>query len=415
MGRSPINHSLHSLINSLVVIFMKPAPNSLSSPNNPFIELKNVHKIFRTSAGEYHALKDINLTFQRGDFVAIMGKSGSGKSTLLNMLTGIDHPTTGTVRIGDADSGYAELHHMQEGQLAVWRGKTMGIVFQFFQLLPTLSILENTLLPMDYGNVYASDEREEHALALLRLLDLEEMADKLPAALSGGQQQIAAIARALANDPPIIVADEPTGNLDSRTAETVLQIFAALAERGKTILIVTHDPTLAHYAARRIVISDGELINERIADALPMLTHPQMLQITKLATPRRYEGGDVIARQGAVDEGLYIVNRGEVELYRQGRGKTLELAGKLMAGQYFSNLEMIEMQDCDLTCQAASDTVEMLCMTIGQFSQWLSENPTAESALRHKAQERGAQFCPASISLRSRIARKSRLRFWRRQ
>ncbi|MFZ6026335.1 MAG: ATP-binding cassette domain-containing protein [Chloroflexota bacterium] len=400
---------------------MQTTPIPLTPPEAPLIQLENVHKIFKTSAGEYHALKGINLSFQRGDFAAIMGKSGSGKSTLLNMLTGIDHPTSGLVRVEDA-----QLHQMNEGQLAVWRGRAMGIVFQFFQLLPTLSILENILLAMDYASVYPQSEREERACALLRLLALEDMADKLPAALSGGQQQIAAIARALANDPPIVVADEPTGNLDSRTAETVLKIFADLAARGKTILIVTHDPTLAHRAARRILISDGELVNEYVVQALPVLTHPQMLQIGKLAVPRRYEHGATIARQGAMDEGLYVLCSGQVEILRQGRRRGEEPIGVLVPGTYFSHLEMLETEDCDIVCRAQGP-VEMLCVAQGLFSQWLSQNTTAEAALRQAARQRSQQLCPAS-SPRSQLhsevpqlddqpqqppARKPRSRFWR--
>ena len=204
-----------------------------------FINLENIVKVFKTPAGEFFALKNISMGFDQGEFTAIMGKSGSGKSTLINMITGIDHPTSGAVRIGGT-----ELYKFKEGQMAEWRGKNLGIVFQFFQLLPTLSILENTILPMDYCNIHPPAEREKRAHDLLKRLDLDDFADKLPAGVSGGQQQIAAIARSLANDPPIIIADEPTGNLDSRTAELVLNIFEQLAREGKTILIVTHDPIL---------------------------------------------------------------------------------------------------------------------------------------------------------------------------
>ncbi len=223
----------------------------------PLIELVHVSKIYKSGAGEFAALKDINLQFRRGDYAAIMGKSGSGKSTLINMITGIDTPTSGQVRVGDV-----ELQHMRQGDISVWRGANMGVVFQFFQLLPMLSVLENTILPMDFCNMYKKDEREERAMDLLAMVGLEDVANKLPDALSGGQQQIAAIARSLANDPPIIVADEPTGNLDSRTAERILTIFEELAGAGKTILIVTHDSTLAERASRRIVIVDGELTSE---------------------------------------------------------------------------------------------------------------------------------------------------------
>jgi ABC-type lipoprotein export system ATPase subunit len=320
------------------------------------------------------------------------------------MITGIDHPTSGTVRVDQA-----QLHRMNEGQMAVWRGRTLGIVFQFFQLLPTLTILENTLLPMDYSGIFPPEERETRALELLRMLELEEMADKLPAALSGGQQQIAAIARALANDPPIIVADEPTGNLDSRTAEHVLQIFSDLAERGKTILIVTHDPTLARRSTRRVVISDGELVNEWVTQALPMLNHPQMLKITKIAAIRRFEPGTTLARQGAMDAGLFVITQGRVEVLRQQRLRPPEVVGHLQAGDYFSDLEVLETQSCDLTFRAAADNpVETLCLTLGQFSQWLAENPSGESALRHAAIEHSLAFCPGAIPKAERPAQARR-------
>ncbi len=233
-------------------------PRQAATNGRPLIELTGVYKIYKTGAGEFAALKNINLQFERGDYAAIMGKSGSGKSTLINMITGIDTPSAGIVRVGDV-----ELQHMRQGDISVWRGANMGVVFQFFQLMPMLTVLENTLLPMDFCNMYAKEEREQRAMELLTMVGLEEVVHKLPDALSGGQQQIAAIARSLANDPSIIVADEPTGNLDSRTAERILTIFEELAGQGKTILIVTHDSTLAERASRRIVIVDGELNDER--------------------------------------------------------------------------------------------------------------------------------------------------------
>ncbi len=362
----------------------------MSTSDRPLIQLTNVHKTFNTAAGQYNALKGINLTFSQGEFTSIMGKSGSGKSTLLNMVTGIDHPTSGVVRIGDE-----ELHRMNESQMAVWRGRNLGIVFQFFQLLPTLTILENTLLPMDYGNIYPPAEREPRALELLRMLDLSDMADKLPAALSGGQQQIAAIARSLANDPPILVADEPTGNLDSRTAERVLDIFNQLALQGKTILIVTHDSSLARRSTRRVLICDGELVNEHIAHALPSLSHVQLLKLTKLMTPRRYETGVTVARQGALDAGLFVLTGGRVDILRQGEAKSLSLITTLLPGQYFSNLELLETELCDLTFRVTSDgPVDILCLPLAQFDQWLVENPSAENALRRSAAERSGFYCP---------------------
>jgi ABC-type lipoprotein export system ATPase subunit len=358
--------------------------------SRPLIELNNVVKVFKTSAGEFYALKNINLTFERGEFTSIMGKSGSGKSTLINMITGIDHPTSGSVRVGDV-----ELQKMKEGQLAVWRGRAMGIVFQFFQLLPTLTILENTLLPMDYCNMYPLAEREGRAHDLLAMLGLQDMADKLPAALSGGQQQIAAIARALANDPPIIIADEPTGNLDSQTEKLILNIFEDLASRGKTILIVTHDPTLGRRSTRRVLISDGELVNEVVAQALPALGHSQMLKITRLVKPRTFEPGVAIARRGAIDEGLYIVTGGTVQVTSERRSRATEMVGQIHVGQCFSEFELLESEYHDLCFRASLDEpVKTLCLPQEALSQLIEEAPAVEHVLRQAAFAHLTQYFP---------------------
>jgi putative ABC transport system ATP-binding protein len=220
------------------------------------IHLDKVVKTYVNAAGEFPALKGIDLQIQYGQFVSLIGKSGSGKSTLLNMLTGIDHPTRGRVTIGGQD-----VYAMSESERALWRGQTVGIVFQFFQLLPTLTLLENVMLPMDYCDVYRAAERPERALALLEQVGLKAQAHKLPAAVSSGQQQSAAIARALATDPPIVVADEPTGNLDSRSANAIYDLFQGLAEQGKTILIVTHDPSLTGRTDQTVILADGEIID----------------------------------------------------------------------------------------------------------------------------------------------------------
>ncbi len=222
------------------------------------IDLRDVVKIYSNAAGDFPALKGINLQLNYGEFVSVVGKSGSGKSTLLNMITGIDHPTSGCVMVGNED-----IYAMNESRRALWRGRTVGIVFQFFQLLPTLTLLENTMLPMDYCNIYGVGERPEHAMELLRTVGLEEQAHKLPASVSSGQQQSAAIARALATDPPILVADEPTGNLDSRSAARIIQFFDQLASQGKTILIVTHDPSITEKTDRTVVIADGLIVADR--------------------------------------------------------------------------------------------------------------------------------------------------------
>ena len=222
--------------------------------HHALIELRKVVKTFETTAGTFTALKGIDVKVDKGEFVAVIGKSGSGKSTLINTITGIDRPSTGEVLIGDSS-----VHKLNEGKIGEWRGRNIGVIFQ---LLPTLTVAENIMLPMDFCNMYKPSERRARALELLRQMDLEDQADKLPAQLSGGQQQRVAIARALANDPPMLVADEPTGNLDSKTAETVFQMFERLVAGGKTILMVTHDRDLAKRFPRTLVIADGEIADE---------------------------------------------------------------------------------------------------------------------------------------------------------
>ena len=230
------------------------------------VQIRNVTKSFETAYGEFRALKGVSLDIGRGQFMALTGKSGSGKSTLLNVMTGIDRPTGGHVRIGGVP-----VESLPEGPLARWRGRNIGIVFQFFQLLPTLTILENVLLPMDFCNLFGRKERRERGLFLLGKTGIEDQAHKLPMTLSGGQQQRAAIARALANDPPIVVADEPTGNLDSRSAASIFELFKELADDGKTIVVVTHERDFSKYFEKTVVLSDGAIVagNGPIADSLP--------------------------------------------------------------------------------------------------------------------------------------------------
>ncbi len=223
------------------------------------IQLEHVCKGYETAAGRSEVLRDIDLEVQAGEFLAIVGKSGSGKSTLLNMMTGIDHPDSGSVRVDGA-----AVHQLDEARLARWRGRHVGIVFQFFQLIPTLSILENLLLVMAFVNVVPKHARRKRALDLLNRMGIAGHEDKLPAALSGGQQQRAAIARALANNPPILVADEPTGNLDSVNAESIQGLFKSLAEAGTTVIVVTHDDALSAGYRRVITLKDGVIAGERI-------------------------------------------------------------------------------------------------------------------------------------------------------
>jgi putative ABC transport system ATP-binding protein len=220
----------------------------------PIVSLKRVGKTYETPAGAFTALADIDLTLMRSDFVAVVGKSGSGKSTLINLLTGIDRPTTGEIAVAGMT-----ITGRSESQLAAWRGRSVGIVFQFFQLLPTLTVAENVMLPMDFGARYPVRERRSRALDLLGEVGIREQAGKLPAMLSGGQQQRAAIARALANAPPLLVADEPTGNLDSRTADDILALFSRLAGSGTTVVVVTHEREVARLVDRVVALSDGRI------------------------------------------------------------------------------------------------------------------------------------------------------------
>ena len=223
-------------------------------PTGPsrLIELRQVTKSYAVASGKFLALKGIDLQVDAGEFVAIVGKSGSGKSTLINVITGIDNPTSGEVLVAST-----MVSALDQEQLAIWRGRSVGVVFQFFQLLPTLTVAENVILPMDFCKTYPVRERRARAISLLEKVGIAEQADKLPTQLSGGQQQRAAIARALANDPPIIVADEPTGNLDSQTSEDVMRLFATLASEGKTVVMVTHERDFSRYFTRAIMLVDG--------------------------------------------------------------------------------------------------------------------------------------------------------------
>lgn len=221
------------------------------------VELRQVVKIYESAASRYAALRGINLTVNPGEFVAVVGKSGSGKSTLMNMVTGIDRPTSGEVLVNGS-----AIHTFSEGKMAVWRGNQVGVVFQFFQLLPTLTVIENVMLPMDFCRKYTLRERQKRAIFLLEQVELADQATKLPATLSGGQQQRVAIARALANDPPIVVADEPTGNLDTKTAQSVFLLFDWLVSQGKTIIMVSHDLDLVARVPRVIYLQDGRVVGD---------------------------------------------------------------------------------------------------------------------------------------------------------
>ncbi len=229
--------------------------------NEALVRLENVEKVFKTKAGPFTALRGVDLQIQGGEFVAIVGPSGSGKSTLINMITGVDRPTSGEVHVAGE-----RLTGMSENKVAKWRGRNVGVVFQFFQLMPTLTILENVMMPMLYGGTYKG-QRRERAMEVLELVQVPETAEDFPSQISGGQQQRAAIARALVNDPKLLVGDEPTGNLDTISAGLVFELFEELVRQGKTIVMVTHDRDLAGRIPRVEEVRDGRLVGAGEVDA----------------------------------------------------------------------------------------------------------------------------------------------------
>ncbi len=348
------------------------------------IQMRGVVKTFKNAAGSFTVLKGIDLDIQRGEFAAVIGKSGSGKSTLLNMMTGIDHPTSGQVVIGGVD-----IYRMSESQRSLWRGRNLGIVFQFFQLLPMLTLLENVMLPMDYVGLYDFDERPRRAMQLLEMVGLEQVAHKLPLAVSTGQQQAAAIARALATDPPLLVADEPTGNLDSRAAEAIMDLFGELVSKGKTIVMVTHDPSLTSRTSRTITISDGLLINETVARALPLLTHPQMLKVTQKLERRQFAAGQTILHKDEHVEHFFLIERGEVVVVLQGRRREDTVIARLGAGDFFGEIELVKGGKSIASVRAAPEgEVELLALPRADFEQMLAESPLTQEAISKLVQER---------------------------
>ncbi len=346
-----------------------------------FIRLQNVVKTYVTPAGSFKALRDINLQIKKGEFMAVVGKSGSGKSTLLNMITGIDRPTTGEVWV----NGTA-VHKMDENQMAIWRGTNLGIIFQFFQLLPALNLLQNVILPMDLAGKYSPRERRQRAEHLLELVGLSEHKHKLPSMISGGQQQRAAIARALANDPPLLIADEPTGNLDSKTAESVFALFNDLVAQGKTVIIVTHDSALAKRAHRTALIADGEIVNEYVAKALPTLTAAQLLAATHKCNAREYEAGAMILAEGKDNDKFYIVSKGTVEVVLPRPNQSDVVILQLGPGKYFGEISFFHDSKTNASVRASeSGPVEVLSIRKEQLNELLNESEVTREALNQAA------------------------------
>ncbi|MCL4395074.1 MAG: ATP-binding cassette domain-containing protein [Chloroflexi bacterium] len=352
--------------------------------NEHLIEMRQVVKNFETAAGTFTALKNVDLKVDPGEFVAVIGKSGSGKSTLINMIAGIDRPTSGQVFVGDT-----AVHLLNENQMAIWRGRHLGIVFQFFQLLPTLSIVENVMLPMDFCNVHAARERRDRALPWLEPVEMKDHAGKLPSAVSGGQQQRVAIARALANDPPVIVADEPTGNLDSKTADAVFELFDGLVRQGKTILMVTHDNDLTKRVSRAVMISDGQVIEEYLAAVFPTLEEGQLVEATRRLEPIRYAPGDVILREGTPADRFYIIMKGQVDvLVRRPSGEPLVVT-TLDKGQYFGEIELMRGGHNIATIRAAlASEVEVATLDRDTFANVIGQSAKTRALVERTVQDR---------------------------
>jgi ABC-type lipoprotein export system ATPase subunit len=352
--------------------------------NKHLIELRQVIKTFETAAGKFVVLKGIDVAVDKGEFVAVIGKSGSGKSTLVNMITGIDRPSSGEVFVGDS-----AIHTFNESQMAVWRGKNLGIIFQFFQLLPTLSLVENVMLPMDFCNLYTPSERRKRAMALLEQVEMQDHAHKLPSAISGGQAQRVAIARALANDPPILIADEPTGSLDSKTANAVFQIFQDMIDQEKTIVMVTHDNDLARRASRAIIVVDGQVTNQYVTTALPDLGVDQMTWVARQLERQTFEGGATIVNQGDMADRFFIITRGEVEIVLPHPDGQEIVVDRLQRGQYFGEVGLLSGGTRTATARAAPETeVEVASLSRDDFSRLMQDSNETRDVMEQITQER---------------------------
>ncbi|MCK4489597.1 MAG: ATP-binding cassette domain-containing protein [Anaerolineales bacterium] len=355
-------------------------------PSNPpsLIQMQGVVKTFTTTAGEFTALRGVDLNLEQGEFIAVIGKSGSGKSTLLNMLTGIDHPTSGQVLVNGMD-----IHALSESKRSLWRGRNLGIVFQFFQLLPMLNLLENVMLPMDYVGMYDIDQRPKKAMELLTMVGLGDQAQQLPLAVSRGQQQSAAIARALANDAPILVADEPTGNLDSRSANKIIDLFEKLSGQGKTIVMVTHDPSMTKRTSRTVFISDGELVNETIAQALPLLSHPLMKELGQRVRPFHFQPGATILEHKKRVDNLYLIQKGKVDIVLRERRSGDVVISTLGQNDIFGEIELLKGGRSIASVRSSVEgPVYLLALSRVDFKWLMDESPLTEKAIAEMVQKR---------------------------
>jgi ABC-type lipoprotein export system ATPase subunit len=360
---------------------------------NPYIEISGLSKMYKTPAGDFPALRCIDIRFDLGELVAVIGKSGSGKSTFINCLSGIDNPSSGSIRIGDT-----YLEKLNENQMADWRGRNLGVIFQFFQLLPTLTVLENIMLPLEITHRLPRREWRPYAHKLLEKVGLEEQADKLPAALSGGQQQRVAIARALVNDPPLIIADEPTGNLDSAMAEEVFQLFRKLVLEGKTILMVTHDDDFARRVDRTVIIADGQVLNEFLVKALHQLSKDLIMEVAATVEPLTLAPGTLIFRQGEVGDCFYIVLDGQcVITYLHPAGGEILLAYS-QPGDTVGEVGLVRSAPRNATVRAGDQPVKILPISAAIFNRLMKESPTFRQEMEQMAADR-SQHLSAGVPL----------------
>ena len=355
--------------------------NNAKNQPSGLIELTDISKTYHSSAGSFQALQNINLELFQGEFVGVIGKSGSGKSTLVNMITGIDRPSEGKVLVDGLD-----IHAMKESRQARWRGLTLGVVFQFFQLLPMLTLVENVLLPMDFCDKYEPHNRLKRAMDLLAMMGLEDLAHQLPNAVSGGQQQSAAIARALANDPPIIIADEPTGNLDAKTADAVYDKFESLSGEGRTIIMITHDPDIEQRLSRTVLLSDGEIVDPLLARVFPWLPKPTLRRLGQHLTRQEYSQGTDLDISGGLARQFILVDDGQIKLNYSKKSQQKKSI-TLTSGNFFAGKDQIDdKQWHSFQAQVVSDFACVALLDAEHFYNALVDIPKAHLELQTRLQ-----------------------------
>lgn len=350
----------------------------ISSEPTSYVEIRDLRKVYDTPAGQFIALDNLSVQIDSGNFIAVIGRSGSGKSTLINCLAGIDRPTSGEIYI----DGMA-VHHLNELQMARWRGKRIGLVFQFFQLLPTLTLAENVILPMELTNTIPLHMRRKRAMELLDMVGLADHAHKLPSDTSGGQQQRVAIARSMANDPAVIVCDEPTGNLDASNALAMFQIFRDLTNQGKTIIMVTHDDELAHRADHVFLLDDGVLVNEYLSSLLNDLTDAQFNEFIKHARITEYSAGTTIIQEGTIGDEFHIILSGEVDIYVRRRDREV-LVKRKGSGGFFGEMALLGDGRRRATVRASSNSsVKLASISLVTFQHLMEVSQPFNQQMQH--------------------------------